>query len=102
MIWLGRPYSNSLDKAGLVSLSERRAKVSTGFVQKITPDSIIYNLIHRSVVESTGQYNLRPGRTKYPIQVTTERFKNLWLRCNHKVPDFNLDFFIMIISIVNP
>ena len=77
MIWLGRPYSNSLDKAGLVSLSERRAKVSTGFVQKITPGNIIYNLIHQSVVQSTDQYNLRPGRTKYPIPVTTERFKNV-------------------------
>ena len=64
MIWLRRPYSNSLDKAELVSLSVRRAKVSTGFVQKITPGSIIYNLIHQSVVQSTGQYNLRRGRTK--------------------------------------
>ena len=32
MIWLRRPYSNSLDKAGIVSLSVRRAKVSIGFV----------------------------------------------------------------------
>ena len=77
MIWLGRPYSNSLDKTGLVSLSEGRPKACTRFLQEITQGSIIYSLRHQSVVQSTGQYNLRPGRTKYPIPVTTERFRNV-------------------------
>ena len=76
IIWPGISYETALEKAGLSTLSDRRAVSCIKFIGKVRPGNPLYPLIHNRVVPISTCVCLRSGSSGRPMATRTERFSN--------------------------
>ena len=67
------PYINTLTKAGILTLQERRTTACTKFVRKGSLENPLHLLIHKSIISQSSHYNLRP-KTNATLATKTNQF----------------------------
>ena len=69
------PYVNTLTRAGIPTLQEHRATACTKLVQKVSSETPLHLLIHKSIISQSTHYNLRP-KPNATLAMKTNRFGN--------------------------